>query len=170
MANRKEINPYRFRGFYERIAAIKIDVTHKIHQRTETPENEDTFFCLALLKWTQLNCTLHFQDFSCKVKEHVKSLAQLVYHKEKVMELLKEHLQDPEGLALEPLLDLVVQLARDLEGDFYPHFSDFFKIFLSLLSRFSQDVTVLECIFTTLGYLFKFLWRNMVKDIRNVFR
>ncbi|XP_068744813.1 small subunit processome component 20 homolog [Montipora capricornis] len=169
MANRKEINPYRFRGFYERIAAIKIDVTHKIHQRTETPENEDTFFCLALLKWTQLNCTLHFQDFSCKVKEHVKSLAQLVYHKEKVMELLKEHLQDPEGLALEPLLDLVVQLARDLEGDFYPYFSDFFKVFLSLLSRFSQDVTVLECIFTTLGYLFKFLWRNMVKDIRNVF-
>ena len=104
------------------------------------------------------------------MKELVKSLAQLVYHKEKVMELLKEHLQDPEGLALEPLLDLVVQLARDLEGDFYPHFSDFFKIFLSLLSRFSQDVTVLECIFTTLGYLFKFLWRDMVKDIRNVFR
>ena len=168
---KKRRNP-RFKGFRQRIAAIKVDVIHTIHKRprTEIPENEDTFFCQALSKWTELNCTLHFQNFSSKVSAYVQSLAQLVHHKEEVIDLLKEHLQIPGSLALLSLLDLVVQLAKDLQGDFYPYFGSFFEIFLSLLSRYSQEPRVLECIFQTLGHLFKFLWRNMVKDMKNVLR
>ena len=169
MVKRKETNTHRFKGFSERIAAIKIDVTHKIQRSAQIPEDEDTFFCEALSKWTELNCTLHFQNFSSKVKEYVQSLAQLVHHKEQVIELLKEHLQVHGSLALQPLLDLVVQLAKDLQADFYPHFGSFFSIFVSLMNHCWQDVDVLECIFTTLSYLFKFLWRYMVKDIRSVF-
>lgn len=170
MVKRKETNTHRFKGFSERIAAIKIDVTHKIQRSTETPEDEDTFFCEALSKWTELNCTLHFQDFFSRVKEYVQSLAQLVHHKEQVIELLKVHLQIRGSLALQSLLDLVVHLARDLQADFYPHFGSFFSIFVSLLNDCWQDVDVLECIFTTLSYLFKFLWRHMVTDIHSVFR
>ena len=168
---KKRRNP-RFKGFRQRIAAIKVDVIHTIHKRprTEIPENEDTFFCQALSKWTELNCTLHFQNFSSKVSAYVQSLAQLVHHKEEVIDLLKEHLQIPGSLALLSLLDLVVQLAKDLQGDFYPYFGSFFEIFLSLLSRYSQEPRVLECIFQTLGHLFEFLWRNMVKDMKNVLR
>lgn len=170
MVKRKETNTHRFKGFSERISAIKIDVTHKVERRTETPEEEETFFREGLSKWTELNCTLHFQDFSSKVREYVQSLAQLVHHKEQVIELMKEHLQIRGSLALQSLLDLVVQLAKDLQADFYPHFGSFFNIFVSLLKQCWQDVDVLECIFTTLSYLFKFLWRYMVKDIHRVFR
>ena len=170
MVKRKETNTHRFKGFSVRISAIKIDVTHRIQRSVETPEDEDTFFYEALSKWTELNCTLHFQNFSSKVKEYVQSLAQLVHHKERVIELLQEHLEVRGSLALESLLDLVVQLAKDLQADFYPHFGSFFSIFMSLLNRCWQDVDVLECIFTTLSYLFKFLWRHMVKDISSVFR
>lgn len=170
MVKRKETNTHRFKGFSERIAAIKIDVTHRVQRSSETPEDEDTFFCEALAKWRELNCTLHFQEFSSEVRKYVQSLAQLVHHKNEVIELLKAHLQVPGSLALEPLLDLVVQLARDLQSDFYPYFSSFFNVFVSLLNCCWRDTLVLECIFTTLSYLFKFLWRYMVKDIQDIFR
>lgn len=170
MVKRKKTNTHRFKGFFERISAIKIDVTHRIQRSSETPEDEDTFFCEALAKWTELNCTLHFQEFSSEVRKYVQSLAQLVHHKNEVIERLKTNLQVNGSLALEPLLDLVVQLARDLQSDFYPYFSSFFNIFILLLNRSWQDTHTLECIFATLSYLFKFLWRYMVKDIQHIFR
>lgn len=170
MGKRKETNTYKFQGFSERIANIKINVVHRIEQRSEVPEDADTFLSETLSKWNELNCTLHFQEFSGEVKPLVQSLAQLVHHEKEVISLLKKHLQVRDSLALKPLLDCVVQIARDLQSDFYPHFSDIFRLLVSLLSSHSQDTETLEDIFATLSYLFKFLWRYMIKDIPEVFR
>lgn len=63
---------------------------------------------------------------------------------------------------------LVVQLARDLQTDFYPHFSDFFILITSLLD--TKDTELLEWAFTCLSYLYKYLWRLMVKDMSNIYR
>lgn len=63
---------------------------------------------------------------------------------------------------------LVVQLARDLQTDFYPHFPDFFILITSLLD--TKDTEVLEWAFTCLSYLYKYLWRLMVKDMTNIYR
>jgi len=63
---------------------------------------------------------------------------------------------------------LVVQLARDLQTDFYPHFPDFFVLITSLLE--TKDTEVLEWAFTCLSYLYKYLWRLMVKDMTNIYR
>lgn len=63
---------------------------------------------------------------------------------------------------------LVVQLARDLQADFYPHFHDFFLAITKLLD--TQDTELLEWAFTSLSYLYKYLWRLMVKDIDNIYR
>ena len=65
---------------------------------------------------------------------------------------------------------LVVQLIRDLQSDFYPYFPRALQVIVRTLSHFHKDVAVLEAAFTTLAYLFKFLWRRMVDDIENVFR
>ncbi|OXB65172.1 hypothetical protein ASZ78_005288 [Callipepla squamata] len=62
---------------------------------------------------------------------------------------------------------LVVQLARDLQTDFYPHFHDFFVAITKLLD--TQDTELLEWAFTSLSYLYKYLWRLMVKDISNIY-
>lgn len=70
-----------------------------------------------------------------------------------------------------PLLrppSLVVQLARDLQTDFYPHFPDFFILITSLLD--TKDTELLEWAFTCLSYLYKYLWRLMVKDMSNIYR
>lgn len=63
---------------------------------------------------------------------------------------------------------LVVQLARDLQTDFYPHFEDFFVTITSILE--TQDTELLEWAFTSLSYLYKYLWRLMVKDMPKIYR
>lgn len=71
------------------------------------------------------------------------------------------------GVLLFPL-SLVVQLARDLQTDFYPHFPDFFTLITSLLD--TKDTELLEWAFTSLSYLYKYLWRLMVKDMSNIYK
>lgn len=63
---------------------------------------------------------------------------------------------------------LVVQLARDLQTDFYPHFPEFFTLITGLLE--TKDTELLEWAFTCLSYLYKYLWRLMVKDMTNLYR
>lgn len=64
---------------------------------------------------------------------------------------------------------LVVQLARDLQADFYTYFPSFFHILVKLLNQHHHDVELLEQAFSCLAYLFKFLWRTMLKDLNNVY-
>lgn len=72
----------------------------------------------------------------------------------------------PDVLLFPP--SLVVQLARDLQTDFYPHFPDFFTLITSLLD--TKDTELLEWAFTSLSYLYKYLWRLMVKDMSNIYK
>ncbi|XP_065909347.1 small subunit processome component 20 homolog isoform X2 [Dysidea avara] len=157
---------FKFKSFSERIANIQIDVSHRVNEATGDG-TEETHFSSALKKWRELDCTIDFVRFSQEVTPMVSSLPQLVHHKNEIVDTLKKHLQVQQNLAYEALLDLVVQLARDLQSDFYPHFKEFFTIITSLLRI--QDASLIEQAFTTLAYLFKFLWRYLLKDIGDVF-
>ncbi|TRY84423.1 hypothetical protein DNTS_032451, partial [Danionella cerebrum] len=106
-------------------------------------------------------------SFFGEVSNVSQSFHLLVFHQKTIVESLKAHLSVKNHLAHQPLLDLVVQLARDLQMDFYPHFSDFFVIFTSILE--TQDIEVLEWVFTSLSYLYKYLWRMMVKDMDKIY-
>ncbi len=61
-------------------------------------------------------------------------------------------------------------MGRDLQSDFYPYFERFLGTIVKLLNTYHHDVEALEAIFTCFAYLFKFLWRLMVKDIHNVYK
>ena len=65
---------------------------------------------------------------------------------------------------------LLVQLARDLQTDFYEYFHDFFDILVCLLGKNAQNPELLEQIFSALSYIFKFLWRYLVRDIKDVYQ
>ncbi|XP_071112967.1 small subunit processome component 20 homolog [Haliotis cracherodii] len=162
-------NDFRFQTFAERIAAVNIDVIHKIRHHDDDVEDQSTYFGEALLSWSDMNCTEHFNNFQQEISEKVHTFPQLVHNEESIVEALKKHLLVPNTMAYEPLLDLVVQLARDLQADFYKHFHDLFHILVQLLNSISKDVDVLEKLFTCLAYLFKFLWRYLAKDIKEVY-
>ncbi|KAK3098421.1 hypothetical protein FSP39_019304 [Pinctada imbricata] len=159
-----------FQSFSERIANVNIDVIHKIKQYDDTPEESGTHFGEALDQWIELNCTEHFTNFRHEISDQVQSFTQLVHHENEIVKALHKHLRVPQSLAYEPLLDLLVQLARDLQKDFYRHFQDFFELLVELLGKNHQDTELLEKLFSTLSYLFKFLWRYLVNDIKNVYK
>ncbi|MBN3321955.1 UTP20 protein, partial [Atractosteus spatula] len=157
-----------FLTFSERLANVNIDVIHRIDRTGSYAEEVETYFFEGLMKWRDLNLTEHFVKFLKEVIHKCQSFNLLVFHQSSVVESLKVHLKVKDSLAYQPLLDLVVLLARDLQTDFYPHFRDFFIIITSLLE--TQDTQLLEWAFTCLSYLYKYLWRLMVKDMAEIYR
>uniref|UniRef100_A0A3B3Y953 Uncharacterized protein n=1 Tax=Poecilia mexicana TaxID=48701 RepID=A0A3B3Y953_9TELE len=162
----KSENTYRFLTFAERLANVNINVIHRIDRTGAYAEEVETYFSEGLTKWRDLNLTEHFATFLKEVSNKSQSFNMLVFHQKSIVESLKTHLAVKNSLAYQPLL-LVVQLARDLQTDFYPHFPDFFLLLTSLLD--TKDTEVLEWAFTCLSYLYKYLWRLMVKDMTNIY-
>ncbi|XP_071408091.1 small subunit processome component 20 homolog [Pithys albifrons albifrons] len=163
----KSGNTHRFLTFSERLSNINIDIIHRIDRTGSYAEEVETYFFEGLRKWKELNLTQHFVQFYNEVANKCQSFHQLVYYQNAIVQSLKTHLQVEGSLAYQPLLNLVVQLARDLQADFYPHFHDFFLAITKLLD--TQDTELLEWAFTSLSYLYKYLWRLMVKDIHNIY-
>lgn len=163
----KSENTFRFLTFAERLANVNIDVIHRIDRTGSYAEEVETYFFEGITKWKDLNLTEHFTTFLKEVSNKCQSFNLLVFHQKSIVESLKSHLAVKNSLAFQPLLDLVVQLARDLQTDFYPHFPDFFVLITSLLD--TKDTEVLEWAFTCLSYLYKYLWRLMVKDMINIY-
>lgn len=166
-SSHKSENTFRFVTFSERLAKVNIDVIHRIDRTGSYAEEVETYFYEALIKWKDLNLTEHFTTFFREVSSKSQSFNMLVFHQNTIVESLKTHLSAKNNMAYQPLLDLVIQLARDLQMDFYPHFSDFFIIITSILD--TQDTEVLEWAFTCLSYLYKYLWRMMVKDMDKIY-
>ncbi|KAL1774813.1 small subunit processome component 20-like [Sigmodon hispidus] len=164
----KTENTYRFLTFAERLGNVNIDIIHRIDRTASYDEEVETYFFEALLKWRELNLTEHFGKFYKEVIDKCQSFNQLVYHQNEIVQSLKTHLQIRNSFAYQPLLDLVVQLARDLQTDFYPHFEDFFLTVTAILE--TQDTELLEWAFTSLSYLYKYLWRLMVKDMPKIYK
>lgn len=165
----KSQNVHHFVPFSDRILNVNTDVIHQIRRTGDEGENETIFFGEALLKWTDLDLTEDFLNFRKEIQGQVQTFEQLVHHKDGIIASLKKHLAVPKSLAVSALLDLVVQLARDLQQEFVPHFQDFFNILVKLLTDYSQDAEVLEQIFQTFACLFRFLWRYLVKEFTTVF-
>uniref|UniRef100_A0A8D0C7S2 UTP20 small subunit processome component n=1 Tax=Scleropages formosus TaxID=113540 RepID=A0A8D0C7S2_SCLFO len=163
----KSENTYKFQTFSERLANVNVDVIHRIDRTGSYAEEVETYFSEGLMKWRDLNLTEHFTTFLKEVLHKSQSFNLLVFHQNSIVESLKTHLRVKNSLAYQPLLDLVVQLARDLQTDFYPHFQDFFLIVTGLLE--TRDTEQLEWAFTCLSYLYKYLWRLMVKDMSGMY-
>ncbi|KAI3366882.1 hypothetical protein L3Q82_009528 [Scortum barcoo] len=175
----KSENTYRFLTFAERLANVNIDVIHRIDRTGSYAEEVETYFSEGLTKWSDLNLTEHFTTFLKEVSNKSQSFNMLVFHQKLIVESLKTHLAVKNSLAYQPLLDLVVQLARDLQTDFYPHFPDFFVLITSLLDTKDTEVPDLDDL---LNHVFSDLQQHpdksegagqllfeMCKGVRNMF-
>ena len=159
-------NTFRFQSFSERIEHISI----KLGRSAAEPQTADTHFSEALSHWAELNCTQQFVEFHRAVAEKVQSHPQLLHHKDDVSDVLQQHLQVENSLALQPILNLLVQFTRDLQDDFMPYFTKFFDILVRLLNTHHHDADILEWIFTCLAKLFWFLRRFLIKDLQMVYK
>ena len=74
------------------------------------------------MAWRELNASHDWLEFYKEVQPLCSTLPQLVYHQDAILDALLSRLDMRYALSLEPLLDLLVHLSRDLASDFVPHF------------------------------------------------
>lgn len=66
--------------------------------------------------------------FLDEIQDKFGTLALLVHHQRSLIDTFVCFLKPENAIALEPILDLLVQLARDLREDFYAHFPQVFQV------------------------------------------
>ncbi|PWY78231.1 HEAT repeat protein [Aspergillus heteromorphus CBS 117.55] len=160
---------HRFEPFSQRVAKLKIDPIHRVRRPSFGEEGDDTssYFRSAFEHWSELNLSDNFAQFVRRVNPLCESLAQILYHEEKIMNLLVEYIEKRDQLSIEPLLGLLSQFARDLGVKFEKHFATAVTLVASVAAG-HPDVEVVEWSFTCLAWIFKFLSRLLVPDLRQL--
>lgn len=84
------------------------------------------------------------------------------------MDVLAQYISLQEKEALEPLLDLLTAFAHDLGTRFEKHYGRSLDLMVAIAAK-PQDVEVIEWTFGALAFLFKYLSKLLVPDLRPTF-
>ncbi|KIW10825.1 hypothetical protein PV08_10124 [Exophiala spinifera] len=161
-------NLHRYEPFTRRISRLKIDPVHKVERRRPTNDETDltqSYFRSALEEWAELNLSHTFTSFLNKASPLSENLPQLLHHADKIFELLLQHIEKKDALALEPLLSLAAHLAHDL-GQRFEHYFSRMVILVAQVAASHDSADVIEWCFTCLAWMFKYLSRLLVQDLR----
>ncbi|KAJ2236067.1 U3 snoRNP protein [Coemansia sp. RSA 485] len=160
-------NTYRFKSFKQRADEIEINVARRIVRDFDEPEDNESYFAECIGKQAELNCTRDYTDFYNRVKNYHQSLAQVLYHKDEIINVIEEYLTIDHELVLESMLDLVTTLARDLQDEIMPYFE---RLVTKIAPLVKADIAeVVEAACNALAYLFKYLAKYLVNDLRPTF-
>lgn len=158
----------QFETFNERLNKINVSTIGHLKRRLDgDDEDEDlSFFAIALEKWHDLNCTNDYKEFRKKIGSSldVRNLVQIIHRKNLIAQVLIDELKKEDSKALNAVLDLIVALARDLQSDFYEFFPVIFQSTVNLVC-INEDTDILEALFVCQTFLFKYLWKFILKDV-----
>ncbi|KAL8659571.1 MAG: hypothetical protein Q9226_000352 [Calogaya cf. arnoldii] len=163
---------HRFQSFNQRIAKLNIDPIHKTRRiDTEIKDDDPTasYFKTDLDRWKDLNLSENFSNFSREVSPLCDSLPQVLHYHANITSSLTSYIRKGDSHSLEPLLSLLASFAHDLASKFESHFSEAVSLVTSLAAKHS-DVEVIEWSFNCLAWLFKYLSRLLVPDLRPLLR
>ncbi|XP_058121379.1 small subunit processome component 20 homolog [Anopheles ziemanni] len=150
-------NKFHFQSFRDRINEIDVrrGALYRVETDYELPEtDEGTYFHQALKKWSVQNLSSEYVTFQSGFKESF-TLPLLLFNKDAIVEHLVACLRETTDSALQPLLELVVALAKDLRKDFHAYFSRLFEVLVEFLHSASADRV--EWTLLCLAHLFKIL-------------
>jgi U3 small nucleolar RNA-associated protein 20 len=162
---------HRFESFSLRIAKLKIEPVRRGRSTIVDDAELDaafSYFKDSLVEWRDLNTSEAFTTFARQVAPLCESLPQVLHHNDRILELLVQYLEKGDAWSAEPLLSLLAHFAHDLGVRFEKHFERAVKT-VSQLAAKHQDFQVIECSFNCLAWLFKYLSRLLVPDLRPVF-
>lgn len=160
---------HRWESFTTKISKLhSLDPLRRV--RRHDLENEDleattSYLRNGLEKWAELNLSKSFTSFKRELQPLCDSLPQILHFEGRIMDLLEKYIsaQDPE--ALEPLFDLLTAFAHDLGTRFEKHYQRSLSLIIQVASR-PQDVAVIEWTFACLAFIFKYLSKLLVPDLR----
>ena len=162
---------HRFESFTERISKLTIDPIRKRRRSETEPQDNAAYshFNLSLIRWKDLNLSKNFTEFARQIDPISNSLPQILHHRREILESLLLHIREGEVLSLEPLFDLVSHLAHDLGQRFEEFHAETVTAIASIVTTHT-DVEILEWGFNCLTWLFKYLSRLLVLDLRPTLR
>lgn len=162
---------HRFESFNQRISKLHIDPLRR-NRRNEVEAGDLTesasFFKASLDRWKDINLSETFTSFVREVQPICNSLAQLLHYHQRVFDILANYIGKRDSLSLEPLLDILGSFAHDLGARFEEHFLEAVTMVASLAAKHT-GVEVIEWSFTCLAWLFKYLSRLLVPNLRPLF-
>ncbi|KAM0203736.1 hypothetical protein ACHAPQ_001164 [Fusarium lateritium] len=137
-------------------------------------DNEDlststSYFQTGLQKWGELNVSKPFSTFKTRTWPLCESLPQLLHFEQRIMDLLADFIAGQDKEALEPLLDLLTAFSHDLGVRFEKHYGRSLDLIVAIAAK-PQDADVIEWTFGALAFLFKYLSKLLVPDLRPTFK
>jgi U3 small nucleolar RNA-associated protein 20 len=160
---------HHFVPFTQRIASLKIDPIRRQRNHDDHEDSDLTsHFRTSLDKWREINQSDDFTRFSRQVDSLCDSLPQVLHHQQRIIDLLLEYIAKGTTVAVEPLLDLVPRLAQDVQAQFETHFERTVTT-ITILAAKHPDLEVVEWSFNCLAWLFKYLERLLVSDLRPLY-
>ncbi|KAI9171464.1 U4 small nucleolar RNA-associated protein [Paramyrothecium foliicola] len=135
---------------------------------TEDLSAATSYFHNGLQRWGELNISKDFTSFKREVLPLSESLPQILHFEERIMDSLATHIAAQDRESLEPLLDLLTAFAHDLGVRFEKHYQKSLELLLAVAGR-PQDVDVIEWTFGAMAFLFKYLSKLLVPDLRPTF-
>ena len=162
---------HRFESFNQRISKLNIDPIRRSRRQEVVADDlteKSSFFKASLDRWRDLNLSENFTSFVREVEPICNSLAQILHNNQKLFGILVNYVEKRDSLSLEPLLDLLSSFAHDLGVRFEGHFLKAVTLVTSLAAKHA-DVEAIEWSFTCLAWLFKYLSRLLVPNLRPLF-
>ena len=162
---------YRYESFSKRVSKISINPVRRTYTSTldyTGQSSKSSLFGQALLEWADINISHNFVDFVRATRSTCETLPQVIHHADFIMDSLETHIKEKDALSLEPLLNLLTYLARDLGPSFECYFGRAVVIICDIASV-HEEINVVECCFNSLAWLFKYLSRLLVPDLRPLY-
>ncbi|RYP70958.1 hypothetical protein DL769_004791 [Monosporascus sp. CRB-8-3] len=160
---------HRWESFSTKISKLhSLDPLRKVRRHdleVEDLQATTSYFRNGLEKWSDLNISKDFTSFRKEVMPLCESLPQILHFEAKIMELLAKYISAQEKESLEALLDLLTAFAHDLGARFEKHYLTAISLITEIASR-PQDAAVVEWTFACLAFLFKYLSKLLVPDLR----
>ncbi|KAK9417787.1 putative Armadillo-type protein [Seiridium unicorne] len=160
---------HRWESFSTKISKLhSLDPLRKVRRHdldAEDLESTTSYFRNGLEKWADLDVSKGFISFKREVSSLCDSLPQIIHFEDRIMDLLEKYLSAQEKESLESLLDLLTAFAHDLGTRFEKHYPRALALITQIASK-RQDADVIEWTFACLAFLFKYLSRLLVADIR----
>lgn len=160
---------HRWESFTAKVAKLNsLDPLRRVRRHDlekEDLEATTSYFKSGLERWQELNMSGRFIEFSYEVSPMCDSLPQILHFEDKIMDLLVSHLEGKERESIEPLLSLLADFAHDLGLRFEKHYARALALVTDIAGT-PLDVEVIEWSFTCLAFLFKYLSKLLVSDLR----
>lgn len=160
---------HRFESFNERVAKLNIDPVRRSADLDADMNDATSYLQTGLMHWKDMNLSENFTNFVRQLEPVCDSLALILHHHDDIMKMLAIYIEKKDALSLEPLLDLLGRFAHDLGVRFESHFATAVTLVGSLATS-HNDIQVIEWSFTCLAWLFKYLSRLLVPDLRPLFQ